>query len=248
MSNPSFLYAFFHNETVDRSEKGLVNVPKDPRDWPEEWKKIEYKTYHLFQPVALPQETECGLWDLLLKRRSSTAHFGNNVWTIEKLSSVLRCGYGLQGDSRLGKRQEHRTVPSAGKRYPLEIYVFLFKPIGSVRAGIYHYGVKKHALEILVQRTFSKEEIAAISPQEFLYESWGMICMTGLFKRTTSKYGSRGYRFVLLEAGHVAQNMLLAGTEKGVNLIPVGGTNENVIEGMMGLGTLEERIVYTLFL
>ena len=72
--------------------------------------------------------------------------------------------------------------------------------------------------------------------------------MTGLFKRTTSKYGSRGYRFVLLEAGHVAQNMLLAGTEKGVNLIPVGGTNENVIEGMMGLGTLEERIVYTLFL
>lgn len=106
------------------------------------------------------------MWDLL-KRRSSTAHFGNNVWTIEKLSSVLRCGYGLQGDSRLGKRQEHRTVPSAGKRYPLEIYVFLFKPIGSVRAGIYHYGVKKHALEILVQRTFFKRDARQFHRKNF---------------------------------------------------------------------------------
>jgi SagB-type dehydrogenase family enzyme len=75
-----------------------------------------------------------------------------------------------------------------------------------------------------------------------------MICIASVFHRTIGKYGSRGYRYILLEAGHVAQNMLLAGTEKDMNIIPIGGVDEDVIERTLGLGSPKERVVYTLFL
>ena len=74
-----------------------------------------------------------------------------------------------------------------------------------------------------------------------------MICITSVFERVVEKYGSRGYRYMLLEAGHVAQNMLLAGTERGVNMIPIGACYEEPIEKKIGLISQNERLLYTLF-
>lgn len=246
-----FLHHFFHNETNDRLEKGLVKIPRDPSDWPEAWKRVEYKQYRLLKPIPLSNTLNVGGFsEVLLKRRSSAEYFVRNASvarTESMLSSVLQCGYGLQGCQAGEHREENRMVPSAGQRYPLEMYVFLFKPIEALRTGIYHYGVREHVLEPVVLRDFSSEAINAIASREFLHNSTGMICMTGFFGRTVDKYGSRGYRYVLLEAGHVAQNMLLAGTEKGINMIPIAGINEEEIEKMIGLANLDERVVYTLF-
>lgn len=243
-----FLYNFFHNETNDRTEKGLVKIPKDRNDWIESWKKIEYKQYFLLKPITLPRLEGVLFKDLLSKRRSNEGCFMNNKLTIASLSYILQCGYGLQGEATEKNREENRTVPSAGMRYPLEIYVFIFNRIDGCKSGIYHYGIKSHTLEPLIYKKFSHKEIAMFSLQDLLQKSAGMICITSIFNRTISKYGSRGYRYVLLEAGHVAQNMLLAGTENGINILPVGGVNEDKIEKVMGFGTLSERVVYTLFL
>jgi len=243
-----FFHKFFHNRTVDRTEGGLVHVPEDPNDWPDEWKKIQYKSYSTFTPISLPKIEGSFLRTILANRRSSTKYFHNVEWTMSKLSHVLKCGYGIQDCLPCEQREECRMVPSAGKRYPLEIYVFIFKTIESLQPGIYHYGTREHILEPVMKMVFCQEDISAMCQQTFLFKSSGMICITGVFARSVNKYGSRGYRFALLEAGHVAQNMILAGTEKGINLLPVGGTNEDVIEDMIGLGTLNEKVIYTLFL
>jgi SagB-type dehydrogenase family enzyme len=153
----------------------------------------------------------------------------------------------LQADINEKGRKENRTVPSAGKRYPLEIYLFLFRDIDGCRQGIYHYGVKNHALEPVVFEKFSQEDILSFSPYEWLKDTNGMICITSIFDRMINKYGSRGYRYILLEAGHVAQNMLLAGTEDGINIIPIGAVNEEEVEKKIGLNTGDERVIYTLF-
>lgn len=240
-----FLYNFFHNETNDRTEKGLVNIPEKREDWPDAWKKISYKRYGLFPEIPLPDETGYLYKNILTKRRSSADFIlGNNI-SLGKLSSILKCGYGLQEGE--GERKENRTVPSGGRRFPLEIYILLFKDIEGCRSGIYHYGVRNHVLEQIKLTSFSAESIAAISPIPWIKDTVGMICMTGFFERTVNKYGSRGYRYILLEAGHAAQNMLLAGTENGVNLIPIGGVNENEIEKTIGLNSAKEGVVYALF-
>jgi len=243
-----FLYNFFHNETNDRTEKGLVHIPKDVNEWPESWKKVVYKRYSLFKPIILSKEKGNFFKELLSKRKSGGDYFLNNKLTLSKLSYILQCGYGLQGGAKEEGREENRTVPSGGKRYPLEIYIFLFKQIDECEPGIYHYGVKGHTLEPIAFKHFSREEVLSISPKESLQNAFGMICITSVFDRVTDKYGSRGYRYCLLEAGHVAQNMLLAGTENDVNMIPIGSLNEKEVEKILGLNSSNERVIYALFL
>ncbi len=244
----TFLHKFFHNETNDRTEKGLVNIPKDKNAWPDTWKKIVYKKYSLFRPISLPREDGFFFREILSNRRSSEGYIIGNKLTVSGLAYILRCGYGLQ-DSREEKRETHRTVPSGGGLYPLEVYVFLFKKIDEYVPGVYHYGIGEHVLEPVSIAPFSLEDILSFAPQqEWLRDTTAMICITSVFERMTGKYGSRGYRYILLEAGHVAQNMLLAGTERGLNIIPIGGVEADKIEGRIGLGNGEEGLIYALYL
>ncbi|MFZ1627063.1 MAG: SagB/ThcOx family dehydrogenase [Candidatus Moraniibacteriota bacterium] len=240
-----FLYHFFHNETNDRTERGLVNIPEDIEDWPQEWKEIEHKRYLLLRPVPLP-EAQTGLFELLSRRRSDKDSVLGNVITLAVLAKILQCGYGLQKTVVAG-RSERRTVPSAGQRYPLEIYPVLFKDIDGCKAGIYHYGVREHVLEPVTADGFTRDELLSYIRQEWLADVTGVICISAVLSRTTGKYGSRGYRYILLEAGHAAQNMLLAGTENDVNMVPVGGANEVDFERKIGLMDSNERIMYMLF-
>jgi SagB-type dehydrogenase family enzyme len=245
----TFLYRFFHHETNDRTEKGLVNIPEDKESWPESWKRITCKRYALFRETVLPRTNGFLFEKILRNRRSSEGHIVGNSLTLFVLSYILQCGYGLQGGSQGEKREASRTVPSGGGRYPLEVYVLLFKPIDTCVSGIYHYSVKHHSLEPVVLAPIRREDISSMAPEQaWLQDTNGMICITSVFQRTVEKYGSRGYRYILLEAGHVAQNMLLAGTEKGVNIIPIGGVEADQIEKRLGLSGGEEGITYTLFL
>jgi SagB-type dehydrogenase family enzyme len=241
-----FLYKFFHNKINERAEKGLVSIPENPNEWPDSWKEIAYKNYILFKPVILPKMGGA-LWDILEKRRSSGACLPDNIVTLEKVAHILRCGYGLQGDMGKEGRTENRTVPSAGQRYPLEVYLFLFSNLDACRAGVYHYGIKDHVLEPVRVQPFREEDIRSFSSQEVVRGAKGMVCFSLVFHRVVEKYGSRGYRHALLEAGHAAQNMALAGVEAGVAFIPIGGSDEGAIEKYIGLNPRNEGVIYTLF-
>jgi SagB-type dehydrogenase family enzyme len=159
---------------------------------------------------------------------------------------MLQCCYGLQRDGGEG-RTENRAVPSAGHRYPLEIYIFFFKDTDEYRAGVYHYGVKEHLLEPVIIKPFSADDILSFSQEKFVNGANGFVCFSAVFNRTIDKYGSRGYRYILIEAGHVAQNLILAAKEKGVAIIPIGGSSEETIEQYIGLNSRYEGVVYTLF-
>lgn len=240
-----FLYNFFHNETNDKTEKGAVSIPADKTTWPVSWSVIKYKKYSLFKELELPKKEGYLLTQLLSKRTSEEKRILANVVTLPMLSYILQCGYGLQ--NHLEERKENRTVPSGGKRYPLELYLFLFKAIDNCQTGIYHYNVKNHSLEPVAIRAFSKKDITEFSSMEQLESSWGFFCITSVFERTIEKYGSRGYRYILLEAGHVGQSILLAATENNISMLPNGGANETVIENAIGLSGQGERVVYSIF-
>jgi SagB-type dehydrogenase family enzyme len=243
---PFFLYSFFHRKTNERVEEGKIPIPENISEWPESWKKTEYKEYHVFPPIMLPS-TEGKLLDISRKRQATGKALSRNTITLDALSYMLECGYGLQRDPEVPQRAEFRNVPSAGQRYPLELYVFLFRDIEGCQAGAYHYGIRDHTFEPVMRTLFSLEDIESLTQQKAIKGANGMICITGVFHRTVEKYGSRGYRYILLEAGHVAQNILLAGTERGIAIIPIGGSSEKIIEWSLGLNARYEGVVYTLF-
>ncbi|MFA9262387.1 MAG: SagB/ThcOx family dehydrogenase [Undibacterium sp.] len=239
---PSFLYHFFHNETNDRTERGLVAIPKDTNKWPEAWKKIDYKRYFLHKPIELPRTDSILFTRFLGRRKSSGRRILKNKINFATVSRMLQCGYGLRDG-----HGENRTVPSAGKRYPLELYLALFEDIEGCRSGIYHYAPQRHVLEPVTYDGFSREEIRSLVAQKWLADAQGMIVISSVFGRTTDKYGSRGYRYILIEAGHVAQNILLSAADDQISALPVAGANEEEIERKIGLNTSNERVVYTLF-
>ena len=73
-----------------------------------------------------------------------------------------------------------------------------------------------------------------------------MIC--GVFSRCQEKYGERGYRFMLLEAGHVGQNILLAAEMARLGAVPLGGFCEDPLARFLGLDPRRESPLYVIML
>jgi SagB-type dehydrogenase family enzyme len=76
------------------------------------------------------------------------------------------------------------------------------------------------------------------------YDASIVIFVTAIFERSTFKYGERGYRFVLLEAGHVAQNVSLAATGLGLGAINIGGYFDRDMDRVLGLDGVRHSTVY----
>ena len=68
--------------------------------------------------------------------------------------------------------------------------------------------------------------------------------MTAVLDRTLHKYGARGYRYILLEAGHAAQNLCLLASERGLASLCVGGFADAAVNRFLGLDPRTEATVY----
>ena len=75
-----------------------------------------------------------------------------------------------------------------------------------------------------------------------------LVVITGMFWRARFKYGVRGYRFALLEAGHVVQNAVLAAAALGLPALPVGGFYDRRLDALVGADGLDEASVYALLI
>jgi len=75
-----------------------------------------------------------------------------------------------------------------------------------------------------------------------------LLVVTAMFWRSRFKYGARGYRFALLESGHVVQNAVLAATALGLPALPLGGFYDRRIDELVGADGLDEATVYALLL
>ena len=77
--------------------------------------------------------------------------------------------------------------------------------------GLYHYDAKEHQLELRRPGVHHAALADMTIGQEMLREANLVVMISGIFQRTMWKYGQRGYRFVLFEAGHLGQNPLPGG-------------------------------------
>ena len=141
--------------------------------------------------------------------------------------------------------QELRSAPSGGALYPLELYV-VARRVDGVAPGLYHFDPLRNCLERLRPER-PDSELDGLSPYgELLRSSAGFVAMTAMFWRSRFKYGARAYRFTLLEAGHVAQNMLLAVAALGLAAVPIGGFYDREVDSLLGVDGLYEASLYLL--
>ena len=96
--------------------------------------------------------------------------------------------------------------------------------------------------------TIGPELEAACPLPGLLAGAAAVVFVTAVFWRSRFKYGLRGYRFALLEAGHVAQNVLVAATELAVAALPLGGFYDARVERLLGVDGVDESVVYAIVL
>jgi SagB-type dehydrogenase family enzyme len=199
--------------------------------------------------LALPRAElpEATLAEALHVRRSERS-FGAGHVTLLELATVLHAGYGVTQPATSDDLQPLRTVPSGGALYPLEVYVVAGRVDGA-EPGVYHFDPLRHALEVRSPSVSALEvlEEAAIYP-EIVAGCAATLLVTGVFWRSRFKYGLRGYRFALLEAGHLAQNVLLACAALGLSAVPLGGFYDRPVDELLGADGVNESLVYSVCL
>jgi SagB-type dehydrogenase family enzyme len=194
--------------------------------------------------VALPPPEPSPLLELAAHRQSCRDFLPQNI-ELSQLAALLDTGYGITGMRAWpdGRLVFSRTVPSAGGLYPLELYVACERVAG-IGGGIHHFNARERRLEPMPQPASLAAMMADLMNQRYLENASAMIFITAVLRRTLRKYGSRGYRYVLMESGHVAQIICLRATELGLATLCVGGFSDHAINKMLKLDGYREAAIY----
>ncbi len=231
----------FHQSSKDLVGGGSVRIPNDTSLWPPEWTTTYYKTYDL-QKIMLPGATpHADLFDTI-RNRSSGRAYSSKPLSLSQMSTLLKYSCGIVSDSEATHKR--RAQPSGGARYPIEVYAIVFHGSVELPAGMYHYNVKEHALDVLHEKKFTPEERAEIVTYPFAQKASCLIVMTAVFYRNQMKYGERGYRYIMLEAGHIGQNIYLVSEALDLQCCGLGGTRDEHIEKLIGVDGAAESVLY----
>jgi len=200
-----------------------------------------YKQYVDAEKVTLPTD-----WDMdrelrqTLQYRRSCRRFGESAISIKDLSVLLWASQGITG--RAGNFFL-RAAPSAGALYPVETYLSV-QNVETIDGGLYHFQPAEFSLDKL-SGEFSGNKVAeAALGQSFLAQAGVVFIWSAILRRNFSKYGHRGMRYILMDAGHISQNMLLAAEALGLGACPVAAFYDDELNALLGLDGTEESVIY----
>jgi SagB-type dehydrogenase family enzyme len=169
----------------------------------------------------------------VIGRRRSIRRFTSDDLTPEELGQLLWAAQGVTDDTG------RRTAPSAGALGPLELYVV-------TRDGVFQYVKDGHRLESRGKGDRRRALGSAAADQTFVGDAPVVIVVTGILARTAWKFGGdRAWRYVNLEAGHAAQNLMLQATALGLGGVTVGAFDDNAVMDLLGLPA-DHRPLYLL--
>jgi SagB-type dehydrogenase family enzyme len=196
-------------------------------------------------PKVVPLATT-GIEQVITCRVTSRQFNPNAVMPLETLSRLLAFSSGFTARADLtagGAFPFHRAAPSAGATYPLEIYIVALRVSGLV-PGVYHYAIADHAVELLRYGAHSTSLARWTLHQPYVSDSNVVFIIAGFTARIYPRYGERGYRYMLLEAGHISQNLNLLATAHGLGTLCIGGFVDTAISRLIGLNEITEIPLY----
>lgn len=182
-------------------------------------------------PEAVVPESLAGA----LGRRASCRRFCPDPLAMSDLAALLHTGYGVFGRASVsGFDFDQRPVPSAGARYPLHLFV-LARSVEGLGAGAYHYDPSHRTLNLTGLRPDDAAVASLFLGQSYVATASAIIVIAADVEKTLERYADRGYRYVLFEAGHVAQNIALCAALTGVGNLEIGGFLDEDLAVVLGL-------------
>jgi SagB-type dehydrogenase family enzyme len=187
--------------------------------------------------MALPPPRTQGQLSLegALALRRSLRSFAATPLTAAEVGQLLWAAQGITGDKNL------RTAPSAGATYPLVLYLVAGR-VDGVATGVHRYLPQGHRLTALDKGDVRPAIVAAAHQQAWMGDAPALVLIAAQSARTIARYGARTERYVAIEAGAAAQNLLLQAVALGLGGTLVGAIDETALQRVVSLSEGEQVI------
>jgi SagB-type dehydrogenase family enzyme len=208
------------------------------------------KRHSVAETIPLPPARfpDVSLEQAVAGRKSTRSFTPGRPLELQAVGTMLHAAYGithqLDPDAPACSSPSFRTVPSAGGLYPLDLYVAAFEVEG-LAGGLYHFDPLRHALEHVDARDLRSELALAVVHGDVIAAAGALVVVAAMFWRSRFKYGQRGYRFALIEAGHAIQNLLLTAAAFRLGAVPIGGFYDRRLDELVAFDGVNESAIYT---
>lgn len=238
INNRDFMKSYFgsHKGIISDQMKGL---PQPPLQKPYDEDGIEIIDLPEFDKSIIEKNDiyEC------IRDRRSIRKFTNEPITKEEISFLLWATQGVDKIIRDGYATL-RTVPSAGARHPFETYIIADRVKGIFK-GVYRYLALTHQLLFLFTEDDMPEKLSyANLGQNFVGNAPLVFVWSCIPYRTEWRYHLKAHKAILIDAGHVCQNLYLAAEAIGCGICAIGAYDQEAMDNLLRLDGEDEFVVY----
>jgi SagB-type dehydrogenase family enzyme len=204
----------------------------------------EYASYRAL-PLPAPRAVSGGLAEALAARRSAAQY--SAPLDAGELATLLHHALAVN-HHKVPTQLPHLTLrlkpfASGGGLYPVEFYV-LTPRVDGVQAAVSHYDGRSGSLRVirdgldpaLLNRLMTSPFAAGQEPAAIIF-------MSGVFQRATNKYGNKGYKFAMIEAGAAGQTVQLVATAMGLKTTFWNAFYDDEVERLLGIDGVTESVI-----
>ncbi len=216
---------------------------------------FETMDYSIFPKFSLSKkfrQLDNALYKTILSRKTNYNLSRINLNHMDISTLLLNSYFVKEKDENLNT---YRSTPSAGKRHASEIFFHYSSKddkkennLSDFKQGLYYYNPVNEEIRHILNKNCSEELSTMLVQNELVNKTMLHIFVTSVFSRLTSKYDDRGYRFLLIEAGHIAQNINLVATAMGLSCINIGGFYEEPVNHFLEIDGTNHSTVYMILI
>jgi len=197
--------------------------------------------------ISLPDPQDCPIdclgFKKLVQTRTSLRKYSKEALTVHEMSYLLWATQGVK-EVNEAKGFTLRTVPSAGARHPFETYL-LINNVNGVEKGLYRYLALEHVLLLVSDDPSINQTITeGCLGQKQVANSAVTFCWVADMARTYWRYSERAYRYLLLDAGHVCQNLYLAAESIHCGVCAIAAYDDDLMDAALGLDGTHQFTAY----
>lgn len=213
------------------------SLPQPPVETPYEpaLTTIDLKKFEELTPPA------ADMWQVMQRRRT-LRHYQSTPLSLDELTLLLWFSQGVKYVS--DRPVTMRTVPSGGARHPFETYLIVSR-VDGLEPGLYRYQAVPHRLALLKAGADLGDQLSQKAvPQHHVRDAavsfWWMVDSV----RTTWRYSTRGYRYLLMDAGHICQNLTLAAEGITCGVCAIGSFDDELLNEFFGVDGEQQFVIY----
>ncbi len=212
------------------------------------FKESTYLNHNILEVLLLPEpDYEGGISvESALKNRRSVREYTSSPLSLMEMSQILWAAYGITkpNNEKGFLRGGMKTAPSAGARYPLEIYIVVTN-VTRLSPGIYLYRPQGHQVLKIANGEFRNQLAEATYSTDVIKRAPACLVYSAIYKRTTEKYGDKGKdRYVCMDVGFSAENVYLQAASLNIGTVMVGSVIDDKVKKVINMSEEETPMCF----